>query len=110
MGDACLIACSSVPDIVFVDEIDADGSGTNGEMGSEAGEGGGSAGVQLDAGNVMCPDTPPPQGAGVCCGSRLCVRCKENQCDRCVNANCADAEICCRKGASNNISCGTTCE
>ena len=84
-------ACSSVPDVVF---LDTDSGGSSGSSGS--------------SGTVptpySCPDKPPPIGEGVCCGTRLCLGCTQGHCERCSRAGCSGDDACCR-GQGSNVDC-----
>lgn len=84
------VACSSVPDVTYVDDVPSDG-------GSEAGDGDGGADAKPTP--LSCPDNPPAVGAGVCCGKRLCLRCTSADCSPCETAGCfgTEADVCCRK-------------
>lgn len=82
------LACSSVPDVVYAD-VDA-AFGTP-DTGTSSGN---------DAGTYSCPDNPPPQGRGVCCGSRLCLNCTANQCSSCEREDCDSPEVCCARAGS----------
>jgi hypothetical protein len=80
------LACSSVPDVTYLD----DDASTSGGPNSSA--------------NYSCPDNPPPAGRGVCCGERLCLRCSESHCSRCEREACDGDEACCAR-TPGNVEC-----
>lgn len=80
--------CSSVPDVEYVD---VDGAASNDS--SSGASDGGQSGDEYD-----CSGKKPPPEHGICCGERLCLKCKNaNQCDRCERADCDDDEVCCAR-------------
>lgn len=97
---AALVGCSSVPDVIYVDD-DAGADGSS------------SGGAEEDSGTdelpsqYRCPDAPPPTELGVCCGTRVCLKCTEANCDRCAKAACTGDDVCCAKnaGQSMNVDC-----
>lgn len=80
------LACSSVPDVVY-----ADTDASTAETGTSSGN---------DPETYSCPDNPPPQGRGVCCGSSLCLNCTANHCSWCEREDCERPEVCCARGSS----------
>ncbi|MBX3263947.1 MAG: hypothetical protein KF782_30015 [Labilithrix sp.] len=87
---ASALACSSVPDVQYV-ELDAATAATNEDDG-------GASGGTVPGTPYSCPDNPPPPGRGTCCGARLCLRCGAGQCGRCERADCDGDEVCCGRG------------
>lgn len=83
------LACSSVPDVAYVDLDAAPADDTD--------DGGVSSGG-VPGTPYRCPDNPPPPSRGTCCGTRLCLRCSPAHCSRCERAICGDAEVCCGRG------------
>ncbi|MBX3203973.1 MAG: hypothetical protein KF764_02830 [Labilithrix sp.] len=101
------LACSSVPDVQYVDvEAGADGGASGASEAGASGDGGASEEGGADA-SVSCPDNPPPAGSGVCCGAQLCVRCSASHCSRCERASCDGDEVCCARNSfgGGNIDC-----
>lgn len=91
---AAAVACSSVPDVQYLDlESDA---GTTGSSGSS-----GDSGTQGQ--RYSCPDNPPPAREGICCGGTVCLKCSESNCDRCGRSGCNRGEACCARNATNVV-------
>ena len=89
---AFALACSSVPDVVYSDDAGgASGSSSSGTSGEDAGE--------KPHEEYRCPDKPPPDGRGLCCGDMLCLNCSASQCDRCAQRACGASTPCCAKNA-----------
>ena len=84
------LACSSVPDVTYADE-DAGAADTGADTGTSSGN---------DPEAYSCPDNPPPQGKGICCGSRLCLNCSSNHCSWCEREDCSRPEVCCARSGS----------
>lgn len=87
-----LVACGSVPDLVFVDDV---------------------ADAAPDAPRDAPPDAPRPPDAGgdggcgatggdVCCGARVCRNCAPADCAECDACN-ASTTFCCRR--QNGVQC-----
>lgn len=111
-----MFGCSSVPDVVFVDDEDAAtlhaSDAGDEEKGSGDGGPGQEGGAKQDGGHdedsgqpprptqYRCPDEPPPSGEGVCCGDQLCLRCSDYHCGRCEREACAGDEVCCASRGS----------
>lgn len=97
-GLTLALACSSVPDVHFVDGGDGTSTSSSGDSGrtDSGGDGGGSSGIP----DWSCPNKAPPAGSGsVCCGNRLCVKCSEADCAKCEQAGCTGTlnSVCCPK-------------
>ncbi len=90
-------ACSSVPDVHYLD-IDAGPPSSS----SGGGEGDSSTGSPPFV-EYSCPDKPPPAGSGTCCGTTtLCRNCSTaNQCDKCARLGCSNDTPCCARNAGN---------
>jgi hypothetical protein len=93
-------ACSSVPDVTFVeDDAGASSNPEAGSSGSTSGSTGGADGG--DAGPAKpkwsCPSSEPPAADGICCGNRLCLGCAPSDCGRCEQKGCAGTldDLCC---------------
>jgi len=107
----CLVGCSSIPDVRFEDDAgvsSSSGTSSGGTSGGTDDAGGGSssgASSGQNETNYDCPDKPPPDDVGICCGNRLCLGCSRSHCDRCER-NCSRNEVCCPTGGSQtNVSC-----
>jgi hypothetical protein len=102
VASALALACSSVPDVHFVDG-DAAASSSSGSTDSGAGDAAKDAAGAGDSGSGLpdwsCPSKPPPAGEGVCCGTRLCFKCTQADCGKCEQAGCAGtlSAACCPK-------------
>lgn len=106
-----MLGCSSIPDVQFLD-VDAGGTTSSGGV-PDAGPDT-VPDAALDAGpdadprsRYRCPDDPPPDGRGICCGTSVCLRCTQAHCDKCGRAACGDGQACCPKnaGQSMNVEC-----
>ncbi len=117
-------ACSSIPDVVYDDQLDAASSGSSGSSGSSSGSAGrdsgnvfdGSSGASGSSGNSSgnpngynCTNNVPPPNVGICCGGRLCIKCNAGQCDRCQKEECSqNGQACCANNpgsGGSSISC-----
>jgi hypothetical protein len=89
-------ACSSVPDIRYSDQ----------------------AGSTTSSGEPPPPPPPPPDwdcaagkpppaGEGICCGTRICLRCAQDDCPRCDQSGCDGtvSAVCCKNKGNGNIQC-----
>lgn len=91
IGLTLALACSSVPDITFVDGGDGTSSSSSGDSGTEGGP---------SLPDWSCPNKPPPANSGsVCCGNRLCIKCTASDCAKCEQEGCGGTlnAACCRK-------------
>ena len=77
-------ACSSVPSIHFVDDLDGgerDGSSDGGAAAPPPPE-------------YACPKEPPP--GAICCGTKICMNCAPTDCGDCACEGTTDS-LCCKK-------------
>jgi hypothetical protein len=106
---AAVVACSSVPEVVFRDSLAPgvpDATTTTNEDAS-SGFDGGLDGESPEAApsTYSCPLNPPPNGTGVCCeGNRLCLGCRgKDPCAACKDAVCGGGNICCGRGQQDVV-------
>jgi hypothetical protein len=89
-----LAACSSVPDVVFVE----DDSGTPPAPDDSGSSSGNVKDGQAPTPVYSCPGKPPPGGTGICCpDNRLCLGCVTAQCERCAIEACGGGTVCCAR-------------
>lgn len=106
-----LAGCSSVPDVTYAD---SDASADSAPAVEDAGTPGPTPTPPTEEG-YRCPDRPPPAGEGICCGTRLCLRCNVLQCSTCEREACKPDQVCCARGVGlggGNMSCSaaTACK
>lgn len=90
-------ACSSVPEVTFVDDGIDGGRDASSEAGGDGGRAdGGSSDWSCAPGGL-----PPPSDVGVCCGARLCIKCTASDCAKCDQEGCGGtpSDVCCRRNA-----------
>lgn len=101
IASTAAFACSSVPDVQFVDAGDgaASSSSSSGSVDSGADAGRDAAVDGATTPDWSCPTKPPPATEGVCCGNRLCLKCTQSDCTKCEQAGCAGTlnAACCPK-------------
>src|SRR5262245_27041128 len=86
------VACGSVPDLVFPQ----DGAVALPDARPNDGP---TPDVRLDAPAGGPPKCPGPDFSdGVCCGSRPCINCTHNDCQKCNDEGCPTNEMCCLRG------------
>lgn len=118
MGGLVIAACSSIPDVVYDDQLDAASSGSSGSTGRDSGNDAadGSSGASGSSGNSSgnpnaynCTNNVPPPNVGICCSGRLCIKCNAGQCDRCQKEECnQNGQACCANNpgsGGSSISC-----
>jgi hypothetical protein len=99
-----LSACSSIPDVQFVEPSSGDAQAPVGtSLTGGLGDGGADdpRDAAVDAAVYHCPDRPPPAAVGVCCDALLCLKCTASHCGRCKSADCDADQICCAKNSAN---------
>lgn len=97
------VACSSVPDLQFVDDARLDGGsdGSTGSSGDAAAAKDGAV-VTPPVTGVPCVDAGAPANA-VCCGAVICRGCAETDCATCAS-DCKGSAVCCLSGPK--MKCG----
>lgn len=93
-------ACSSVPDVEFVDD-DA-GTRVDGATGSSSGRDANGADTAAPA--ALCAPGSTAAIDGVCCGALPCFLCGAGDCGDC-EAKCRATTGACRKNGPNNMKC-----
>lgn len=108
-----LVACESVPDLHFVDDLDGgDASPTDGSTSGDSGDGGGGV---TDGATESATDagTDAPECAGPaptdarCCAGHWCVNCDDAKCLACPLENCKADQLCC--GKNQKVQCKAQC-
>jgi len=101
---AVALACSSIPDVQF---LDLDDAGTGGGAKDSAADATDATASPDARASYACPDDPPPAEQGLCCGARLCLGCGQGHCQKCERESCAQGQECCGSKVGNAVECLT---
>lgn len=100
-----VVACSSVPDVEFVEgdaAVSDSGATSSGTVKPDGSAPAGDAAVDQASPSTYCANNgksnPPP--GGICCGAVACVGCSSSDCSNC-DAKCGvRGPACCKTGGS----------